>query len=474
MGDELDETAEMSRLNEALQHSSAGQMLWGANSAIAIRDLSHLTRLETDAAEFYGKSVIILVEDQLTAAQALIELDGTARRLVLCPPDIQLSRIPNVAADADANVILVGPGTSQPDTMFDLPVIRFGLRPQKRRTSTRDVLDTEWALITSGTTGPAKMVVHSYAALCGAFANSSRAKGPVWATFYDIRRYGGLQIFLRAIAGGSSIVLSQAGESQFDYLTRLAEHRVTHISGTPSHWRQALQNTNLRSIDLKYIRLSGEIADQAIIDRLRGRFPSARISHAYASTEAGVVFEIEDLREGFPDSLLTPGDGNVEIEVAHGSLRVRSDRTAIRYLGCEAPPLKDIRGFIDTHDIVVRRDDRWIFKGRGDGVINIGGLKVHPEEVEAVINRHPSVRVSLVKGRRNPITGEIVVADVVLSAMTEGPSDRDHGTLQDEITSICRDSLSAYKVPAMIRFVADLNTSPSGKLLRERENACAR
>ena len=61
------------------------------------------------------------------------------------------------------------------------------------------------------------------------------------------------------------------------------------------------------------------------------------------------------------------------------------------------------------------RDGRYHFVGRRDGVINVGGMKVHPEEVEAVINRHPRVRMSLVRTEKNPITGALVVADVVLT-----------------------------------------------------------
>jgi len=66
--------------------------------------------------------------------------------------------------------------------------------------------------------------------------------------------------------------------------------------------------------------------------------------------------------------------------------------------------------------MVELRDGRYYFVGRRGGIINIGGLKVHPEEVEAAINRHPSVRMSLVKARRRPITGAIVVADVVIKS----------------------------------------------------------
>ena len=98
-----------------------------------------------------------------------------------------------------------------------------------------------------------------------------------------------------------------------------------------------------------------------------------------------------------------------------GSLRIRSHRTAHAYIGAGAPPLADADGFVDTGDMVELRGERYHFVGRRGGIINIGGLKVHPEEIEAVINGHASVRMSRARSRRSPITGAIVVADIVLA-----------------------------------------------------------
>jgi acyl-CoA synthetase (AMP-forming)/AMP-acid ligase II len=68
--------------------------------------------------------------------------------------------------------------------------------------------ETEWILLTSGTTGLPKLVVHTLASLAGAIGHGSGATDSVvWSTFYDIRRYGGLQIFLRAVLTGKSLVL---------------------------------------------------------------------------------------------------------------------------------------------------------------------------------------------------------------------------------------------------------------------------
>ena len=96
-------------------------------------------------------------------------------------------------------------------------------------------------------------------------------------------------------------------------------------------------------------------------------------------------------------------------------MRIRSRRAAHAYVGRRAAALTDEEGFVDTGDMVELRGDRYHFVGRRGGIINIGGLKVHPEEIEAVINRHDEVRMSRVKARRSPITGAIVVADVVLA-----------------------------------------------------------
>src|SRR2546425_861683 len=102
---------------------------------------------------------------------------------------------------------------------------------------------TEWILLTSGTTGVPKLVVHTLASLAGAI-NGDRvlAIPAVWSTFYDIRRYGGLQILLRALLGGGSLVLSNAAESTGDFLMRAGARGGTHLSGTPSHWRRALMS----------------------------------------------------------------------------------------------------------------------------------------------------------------------------------------------------------------------------------------
>jgi acyl-coenzyme A synthetase/AMP-(fatty) acid ligase len=196
---------------------------------------------------------------------------------------------------------------------------------------------------------------------------------------------------------------------------------------------------------------------------LKRAFPRASIGHAYASTEAGVGFAVNDGLEGFPASLVEQSRDGVDMKIEDGSLRIRSTRTARAYVGRHVVALTDGDGFVDTGDMVELRGDRYHFVGRRGGIINIGGRKVHPEEIESVINAHPEVRMSRAKSRRSPITGSIVVADVVLA---EGHDARPVDDIRDEILAECRAHLMSHKVPAILRFVPSLDMTAAGKLAR--------
>jgi acyl-coenzyme A synthetase/AMP-(fatty) acid ligase len=394
---------------------------------------------------------------------ALIELDGVAGRIIICPPDLPSDYLPTVIAKGEVDAIVSDTKPSAQGEMGTPTRVICSSEIKPGSGERTEACSTEWVLLTSGTSGAPKMIVHSLESLTNCIHNE-RKPGVVWGTFYDIRRYGGLQILLRALLGSAPLVLSGPDEPMGDFLLRLGRHGATHISGTPSHWRRVLMSPYARAIEPHYVRLSGEIVDQGILNALKAFYPQAAISHAFASTEAGVGFEVTDGLEGFPASMVG-ARGGLEISVENGSLRIRSERTASRVLGGENGWL-DADGFVDTGDLVELRGDRYYFLGRRSGVINVGGLKVHPEEIETVINRHPAVRMSRVRARRNSITGSLVEADVVLAEGSAGPSIAEY---KREILQICRKHLATHKVPATVRCVAALEFTAAGKLARNYE-----
>jgi acyl-CoA synthetase (AMP-forming)/AMP-acid ligase II len=462
------ETQPKSLLDLLRQAPASGGTLWAAGASVPFAALARGTSLRGALPALHGRSVLVAMEHQLATALALIELDGVVRRLVLCPPGLSAAHRCGLAAGAGIDAVVSD--CDAPDVADGSDALRVAGGATIRPAAAPVVRDqrTEWVMLTSGTSGVPKLVLHGLASLTGAIKQGVPPTTPiVWGTFYDIRRFGGLQILLRSVLGGGSLVLSDADESMGAYLTRAGSLGVTHLSGTPSQWRNALAYPSSQSISPRTVRLSGEIADQAILDGLRARYPQADVVHAYASTEAGVAFEVDDGREGFASSMIGRTGGEVDIEVSDGSLRIRSSRTASCYLGADAAALKDAGGFVDTGDLVEQRGDRCYFVGRRDGVINVGGLKVHPEEVEAVINRHPDVLASLARSRKNLITGAIVIADVVLRTARAGAAAADRSDdVRREILAACRQALASYKVPAAIRFVAALDVAATGKSVR--------
>ena len=437
--------------------------LHGPAASVALADLVSRSILSGKLEELRGRSVVLAMRDQLSTAIALVELDGVARRLTLITPDLNAEQLRSVAAIAQADAILVDGGTASIESR--VPTYAIAPEPKHEHLQRRLTETTEWVLLTSGTTGLPKLVLHTFESLAGALPLHPDSVRPVvWSTFYDIRRYGGLQIYLRALLGGSAMVLSSAAETTRAFFTRAAAAGVTHISGTPSHWRRALMSGDAGLISPDYVRLSGEVADQTILDNLRAAYPTARIGHAFASTEAGVAFDVNDGLAGFPVDFLDK-PGAIELKVKEGTLWIRSGRTAARYLGAAAPPLAGEDGFIDTGDMVELHATRYYFRGRKGGIINVGGLKVYPEEVEAVLNADPRVRMSLVKGRRSPITGAVIIAEVVLTDANLPDLQRTQD-LKNDLLNACRRSLSAHKVPALLHFVPALELTAAGKLVR--------
>jgi len=453
---------EIFTLRDYLGPELKGRTISDARQVVSLTDILGETCLADRLGELSRRSVLLAVSDQLISALAMTEIDGVARRMLLCPPDMNADHIETLIDDAGIDAVV----TDEPARWANAGVylVLGAHSPERSAVKAKTERATEWLMLTSGTSGVPKIVGHTLEGLTGAIVADGPARGapPVWATFYDIRRYGGLQIFLRAILSGGSMVLSEPGEALADHVARLNAGGVTHISGTPSHWRKLLMSGSAAGFSPRYVRLSGEIADQAVLDGLRHAFPEASIGHAYASTEAGVGFAVNDGREGFPSSLLGSRDG-VEMKVEDGSLRIRSTRTAHAYVGRNAAALADADGFVDTGDMVELRGERYHFVGRRGGIINIGGLKVHPEEIEAVINRHPEVRMSRAKSRKSPITGSIVVADVILA---DGCDMGSSGAIREKILAECRAQLPPHKVPAMIKFVGAIDITAAGKLAR--------
>jgi acyl-coenzyme A synthetase/AMP-(fatty) acid ligase len=202
--------------------------------------------------------------------------------------------------------------------------------------------------------------------------------------------------------------------------------------------------------------MGGEAADQATLDRVKAAFPNARITHTYASTEAGVVFAVHDGREGFPVSFLQQSAHGIQLRIRDGFLEIKTPDKMQGYVSDTAQPVLD-DGWLTTSDRCDVVGDRVIIAGRADSTINVGGYKVYPLAIEKLILSQPGVAEARVYGVPNPISGALVAADVVLSP-GENPT-----AARPRILSACREQLASFQVPRVLQFVAAIEARASGK-----------
>jgi len=287
---------------------------------------------------------------------------------------------------------------------------------------------------------------------------SSRSSEFTWGQLYDNYRFAGLQVVLQAVVGGSHIIVPEWGVPLCQQLKHFSENNVNCLSATPTLWRKILMTEGSKALQLRSITLGGEIVDKNVLEALKRRFDSASIRHIYASTEAGAGFSVGDGLPGFPVSFLEDNAGP-NMKIIDGMLYIQNADVKSEYLGTDNKIAND-DGFIKTGDLVEKRGDRIYFLGREGGLINVGGNKVLPEVVEAVINAVNGVVISRVYGKSNSLTGELVMADVQLSENLDGSE------YKDIINSQLAASLEPFQRPVFLKFVDRIKTSANGKVIR--------
>jgi acyl-coenzyme A synthetase/AMP-(fatty) acid ligase len=324
--------------------------------------------------------------------------------------------------------------------------------------------EQEWLLSTSGTTGTPKLISYKLASLMKTSKkNLTKGSNFKWGLCYDLNRFAGLQVYLQGIVSGSSLTISESSDELSDVVKIFIDNNVNCLSATPSFWRKMLMTKGSKSLNFNRITLGGEISDQTVLNSLKKHYENSHIIHIYASTEAGVGFSVKDGISGFPLDYIGPSKlSSVELKIVNDILWINSDRAASDILNGAIEI--DKAGFINTGDIVEIINDRVLFIGRDSGTINVGGNKVIPEEIEAILNSHPNVIQSKVFGKKNPVIGMLVNAEIV-SAIPLQTDDKK--AFKKELISFCKGKLETFKIPAMIKFVENIAINESGKIVRK-------
>jgi acyl-coenzyme A synthetase/AMP-(fatty) acid ligase len=307
---------------------------------------------------------------------------------------------------------------------------------------------SEITIFTSGTTGQPKKVVHRVSTLTRAVRLGEKYHGQVWGFAYNPTHMAGLQVFFQAFENENTFV-NVFNRSRAEVYELIEKYQITHISATPTFYRLLLPYEKPYESVIR-VTLGGEKSDQHLYDSINKIFPNARINNVYASTEAGSLFAAKGdaflIPENIRDKFLI--DENSELLI-HKSLLGSSD--SFKFDG-------DYYHSGDLIEWVNQEEGLFKFKSRKNELINVGGYKVNPGEVEEVINSIPGVRQSLVFGKPNSILGNVLVAEVQLEDNVE--------LTELEIRQAIKDQLQDFKIPRKIKFVEEFSLTRTGKLKR--------
>ena len=295
-------------------------------------------------------------------------------------------------------------------------------------------------VFTSGSTGKPKGILHDCERVVKKFAVRRTAYRTLLFLLMD--HLGGFNTLFGALSYGGVLIAS--GGRQPEAVARTIERaRVELLPVTPTFLNLLLAAGSAADHDMSSVKLISygtEVMTEATLERVTELFPNARFQQTYGLSELGA------LRSKSRDSSSTwvkVGGEGFETKIVEGILHVRSESAMVGYLN--APDPFDAEGWFDTGDAVEQNGEFVRFLGRRSEMINVGGQKLFPAEVETALLEAGNVIEATVFGEKHPLMGHVVVARVSLSEPEEAQA------LKARLRKHCLARLAPFKVP--VKFV---------------------
>lgn len=295
-------------------------------------------------------------------------------------------------------------------------------------------------LFSSGSSGPPKAALHDLEPLLEKFQTPRPAMRTAGFLLFD--HIGGLNTLWHVLSNGGFFCClpDRTGEA---VAVAIERHRLELLPTSPTFINLMLVSGALERHDLASLRVityGTEPMPESTLRRVHEALPDVELRQTYGLSELGIL----RAKSESSDSLWVKiGGEGYETRIVDGILQIKARSAMLGYLNAVAPFEAD--GWFNTGDLVEVRDDYLRILGRVSDVINVGGQKVHPSEVESVILEMDEVGQVAVSGEANAILGNVVVAQVVPS-----DPDADHAALRSLVRGHCRSRLAAYKVPAKV------------------------
>ncbi len=419
----------------------------GDRTALVWRGRGHsyanlLGRVEEHARELESRAVppgsVVAMEGDYSPETCAFLLAAIDRRAIIVPittaAEGHRERFLEIA---EVRTVVRFPETGPPE---------YATRPAVARnpllTALRDAGDPGLVLFTSGSTGDPKGALHSFPRLLEKY----RTRRPSLRTlaFLLLDHIGGINTLFHILGNGGTVVA--VSERSPDAICEAVEHHAVELLPTTPTFlnllliSEAYQRHDLSS--LRQITYGTEPMPAATLDRLHTLLPDVRLSQTYGLSELGIL----RAKSRSSDSLwVRLGGEGVETKIVDGILWIRSASAMLGYLNAPSP--FDGDGWFDTQDEVRVDGDFLQILGRRSEIINVGGEKVYPAEVESALLGLANVGDVVVRGEANPITGQMVAAFFNLRE-PEAPED-----LRRRVREHCRTRLRRFQIPTRIEIV---------------------
>lgn len=310
-------------------------------------------------------------------------------------------------------------------------------------------------LFTSGSSGVPKGVVHDVARLVSKFTERRQCWRTIAFLLFD--HIGGLDTLFYSLAGGSCLIIP-ADRSPESVCAAVERHQAEVLPVSPSFLNLLLLSEVHRRHELsslRFITYGAEVMPEALLRRCADTFPWVKLVQRYGTSELGAL---RSHSRGSNSLWLKLAGDDLTIRVVEGVLQLKCPTAMLGYLNAPSPFTED--GWLNTGDLVEQDGEFIRVLGRNSDVINVGGEKVHPAEVEAVIAQMPEVAEVCVTGEPSSILGWMVAARVRLKQ----PEDEREFTRR--LKRFCSSQIDAFKVPVRVRVVDTPLHNERQKLLR--------
>lgn len=313
-------------------------------------------------------------------------------------------------------------------------------------------------LFSSGSTGTSKAAVHDLVPLLEKFRVAKRRMRTVAFLLFD--HIGGVNTLLYTLSNGGCVI-TVTDRAPDAVCAAIERHRAELLPTSPTFLNLLLASEAHARHDLSSLRTityGTEPMSENTLRRVHAVLPEVKLQQTYGLSELGILRS----ESRGPDSLwMRIGGEGYHLRVVDGLLEIKARAAILGYLNAPSPVTSD--GWFRTGD-AVEVDGEWIkILGRRSEIINVGGEKVYPAEVEGVLLEMPGVAEVAVHAETNAITGQLVAARVRLDA-PEAPAD-----FRRRLVGFCRERLARYKIPQKVIVVDGPLHSERFKVMRRSE-----